>query len=172
MPGDVLAVNVDFAGVGGDQADEELEQNALAAAAHADDGHRLALLDGEIHAVQDAERAEAFLQIGALQSSSQEGVEEHGQKEIGDEDGDGRINHRFGGGVAHPFGPLGTTQPLVTGDHGDDAAEDEGLDDAGEHVGDVGVADHLVPGVGLVDAEQEGGDQIGGPNAQRRWIRP
>ena len=62
-PGDVLAVNVDFAGVGGDEADQVLEQNALAAAAHADDGDRLPFLDGEIHAVQDAEGAEALLQI-------------------------------------------------------------------------------------------------------------
>jgi hypothetical protein len=41
------------------------------------------------------------------------------------------------------------------------------LIDADQHVGNVGVVDHLVPGVGLVDAQQKGGHHIRRPNSQR-----
>src|SRR5208282_2588756 len=61
--GDVAALNADLAAVRGEQADEMLEEDAFAAAAGADDDQGLAFLDGEAHALEDAERSEALFQI-------------------------------------------------------------------------------------------------------------
>src|SRR5208283_1959618 len=60
------AVNANLALVGGDQADEVLEEDAFAAAAGADNDDGLAFLDREGHALENGHRAEALFQIAHL----------------------------------------------------------------------------------------------------------
>ena len=66
---DVFALDEHLPGVGLEQADQVLEQHALAAAAAANDDDRLALLNPEAHAVQDGMGAEALLQIADFDHS-------------------------------------------------------------------------------------------------------
>ena len=65
-PRDAFAFDEHVAGFGTDQPDQMFEQNALAAAAAADDDHRLAFFNAQVHAVQHAMRSEAFLQLPHL----------------------------------------------------------------------------------------------------------
>ena len=57
---DVLVVDNDLALVRADQADDRLEQHALAGAGRTEQRQRLALVHDEIHAVEDHLRAEAL----------------------------------------------------------------------------------------------------------------
>jgi hypothetical protein len=58
---DVLAFNEYFAGVGLQQRNEMLQQNAFAATARADDDDGLAFVDAKIDAIQDWVVAETLL---------------------------------------------------------------------------------------------------------------
>src|ERR1035438_6243795 len=60
---DVLVLDEHLPGVGLEEADQVLEQDALPAAAATDDDDRLALLDPEAHAVQDGMRAAALFPV-------------------------------------------------------------------------------------------------------------
>ena len=48
------------------QSDQVFQQNALAAAAPADDDHRFAFFHAQVHAIQHALRPEAFFQLPRL----------------------------------------------------------------------------------------------------------
>src|SRR4051812_19600994 len=63
---DALAVEIDFAAIGFEQADDVLEQHALAAAGCADDDQAFATLDLQRHAAQHALAGEGFVQIVEL----------------------------------------------------------------------------------------------------------
>ena len=62
----VLAVHDDRAAVGLDEADDVLEQHALAGARRAEQGHRLALAHLEVHPVQHHLLAESLVDAAEL----------------------------------------------------------------------------------------------------------
>jgi hypothetical protein len=61
--GDVLAVQFDVAGREREAAADQVEQRRLAGAVRADHGVAFALLDGEVHAVDDRGLAEALADV-------------------------------------------------------------------------------------------------------------
>ena len=63
---DVLALDEHLPGIGLEQADQVLEQNALPAAAAADNHDRFALLDAQVHSLQDWVRAKTLVEISRL----------------------------------------------------------------------------------------------------------
>ena len=66
----VLVLDQDFAALGLEQADQVLEQHALAAAAAADNDHRLALVDAKTDAIQDGVAAETLPQVADFNHSA------------------------------------------------------------------------------------------------------
>ncbi len=65
---DVLAIDPDFARVGPHQADQIFQQDALAAAAAADDHERLAGRDAQVDPAQNFLRTDALFQVLARRS--------------------------------------------------------------------------------------------------------
>src|SRR6266851_4541971 len=69
-PAQILPIDQNLTPVRRQQADEALEQNALAAAAAADDHDGLAGFDAQAHPVEHPLRAEAFVQLADLDHDS------------------------------------------------------------------------------------------------------
>src|SRR2546423_1143283 len=65
-PADIFSINQHLARIGTQQANQMLEQNALAAATAPNDHHRFAGFNAKTHAVQDWVWAEALPEIAHL----------------------------------------------------------------------------------------------------------
>jgi hypothetical protein len=74
------------------------------------------------------------------------------QKEIADQDRNRGKDHCLSGGPSDTFGPLTASHAFVTANDGDDAAKNEGLNEANTQVRGIGVLEHVVPQVGAVDS--------------------
>jgi hypothetical protein len=64
--GDLLAVDRHLAGIGRDQAEQHVEEGALAAARRADDGDELAFLDLDVEAVERVDRRPVLRREGQI----------------------------------------------------------------------------------------------------------
>src|SRR3990167_5973869 len=63
MAGNVFAMELDAAGVGGFQAGDDTQQAGFAAAGRAEQGHQFAAVDVQVDVVQGTESAEVFADI-------------------------------------------------------------------------------------------------------------
>ena len=70
-----------------------------------------------------------------------------------------------------PSAPSPQAQALVAADQGHDAAEDDRLDQADDDVGGVGVPQHVIPGIGGVDAQQVNAYHVARANADGDGLR-
>src|SRR5206468_12061857 len=90
-------------------------------------------------------------------------LEQLGEEEVEDDDGEEAGDEAFGAGAADAAGAAGAGEALVATDQPDGAAEEEALGDAFEELPVVDGVGGILP-VGLVgDAEEFGGDD---PSAQ------
>src|SRR5512133_795862 len=82
------------------------------------------------------------------------------QKEIADQNCNGRIDHCLGGSPSYALRPLAAGHPFVARNNGDQPPEDERLNKAYHHIHCVRIFQHVIPRIDRVDAQQHHAHKI------------
>lgn len=100
------------------------------------------------------------------QSGGEKFLQEEGEEEIDDEDGEGGVDHGLGGAASDADGSIFGAETLVAGDEDDENSEDGAFDHGDGDVGVVGVVDGICIPVDGGDMEGVNADDVGGEDPE------